>query len=159
MGKDKVGGDGEASDGWWIVNGGAKDLNDATMAAEDAYIKWARELLQAKGIDPKSSGSLGSGFLFAFPMTQALQIAGELDGGLNRTNFLITLRALDLTHPFLLEGIGFNMKGNADPYLVEGGIYQTYDSAKQGWNNEGDPIELSGKSKPCVWDQAISNCK
>jgi hypothetical protein len=64
-----------------------------------------------------------------------------------------------VTHPFLYDGIRFNMKGNADPYFIEGGVYQTYDAAKQGWNNQGDPIDLSGKSKPCVWDQAISNCK
>jgi branched-chain amino acid transport system substrate-binding protein len=158
VGKEKVGGDGSASNGWWIVHGGAKDLNDPTQF-EDPYVKWARELLQAKGIDPKSSGSLGSGILFAFPMVQALQIAGQLDGGLTRTNLITTLRSLDMTHPYLLEGIRLNMKGNADPYFIEGGIYQTYDSAKQGWTEQGEPIELSGKSKPCFWDQAVSNCK
>jgi hypothetical protein len=93
------------------------------------------------------------------PMTQALIIAGELDGGLTRTNFMTALRALDMTHPYLLEGIRINMKGNSDAYFVEGGIYQTYDSAKQTWVSQTDIIELSGKSKPCAWDQSIGNCK
>jgi branched-chain amino acid transport system substrate-binding protein len=158
VGKDKVGGDGSASNGWWIVNGGQKDLNDPNFA-NDPYIKWARELLLAKGIDPKSSGSLGSGLSFAFPMVQVLQIAGQLDGGLTRTNLMVALRSMDITHPNLLDGIRVNMKGNADPYFVEGGIYQTYDSAKQTWVSQTDVIELSGKSKSCVWDQAVSNCK
>src|SRR5204863_33640 len=57
----KVGGDGSASNGWWIVNGGAKDIND-TSQFNDPFIAWARNLLTSHGIDPKSSGSLGSGF-------------------------------------------------------------------------------------------------
>ena len=158
VGKDRVGGDGSASNGWWIVHYGSKDINDVTQL-EDPYVKWARELLQSKGIDPKSSGSLGSGFLFGWPMVQALQIASQLDGGLTRTNFMVTLRAFDMTHPWLYDGIGFNMNGNKDPYPIEGGVYQTYDSAKQGWVRQSDVIELSGQSKPCAWDQAISNCK
>ena len=63
-----------------------------------------------------------------------------------------------MTHPYLLPGIQFNMNGNNDPYFVEGGVYQTYDSAKQGWVTQGDVIDLSGKSTPCVWDQATGTC-
>jgi len=51
------------------------------------------------------------------------------------------------------------MSGNKDPYFVEGGIYQKYDSTKQAWDDQGSVIELSGKSKPCTWDQATGNCK
>jgi branched-chain amino acid transport system substrate-binding protein len=158
VGKDKVGGDGSASNGWWIVNGGAKDLNGPEKDT-DPYIKWARDLLQSKGVAPESSGSLGSGFLFAFPMVQGLEIAGQLDGGLTRSNFITALRAFDMTNPFLLPGMGFNMKGNADSYLIEGGIYQTYNSQKQGWESQGEVIDLSGKSHNCAWDQASATCK
>jgi hypothetical protein len=62
VGKDKVGGDGSASDGWWIVGCGVKDFN-VTQYDNDAYIKWGRELLAAEGIYYYSSGSFGSGFL------------------------------------------------------------------------------------------------
>jgi hypothetical protein len=36
----------------------------------------ARNLLTSHGIEPKSSGSLGSGFGFAWPMAQAIMVAG-----------------------------------------------------------------------------------
>jgi branched-chain amino acid transport system substrate-binding protein len=157
VGKDKVGGDGSASNGWWIVNGGAKDINDPAQF-NDPYIAWARDLLTANGIDPKSSGSLGSGFFFSWAMVQALEIAGQLDGGLTRSNLIVALRSLDMTHPFLLDGIQFNMDGDKDAYFVEGGVYQTYDSAKQGWTSQGNVIDLSGKSTSCAWSQTSSTC-
>ena len=64
-----------------------------------------------------------------------------------------------MTHPGLLKGIKFNMNGTKDIYFVEGSDIGKYDVAKQTWAQQGDIIELSGKSKPCVWDTAISNCK
>ncbi len=158
VGKDKVGGDGSASDGWWIVNGGSKDLNDAGMD-NDPYIKWSRELLKANGLDPKASGSFGSGYYFAWTLHQALDIASQLDGGLSRSNLMVAMRALDMTHPFLLPGIKFNMNGVKDSYYIEGGVYQKYDFTKQSWANQGNVIDLSGKSKNCAWDQSAGVCK
>jgi hypothetical protein len=141
-----------------VVNGGAKDINDAAQFSDPA-VAWARDLLISHGIDPKSSGSLGSGFLFALPMVQLLQIADQLNGGLTRTNLIVALRAYDVTHPLLLKGMKNNMNGNSDAYFVEGGIYQKYNSAKQGWDSQGSVIDLSGKSKNCAWDQAAGLCK
>jgi branched-chain amino acid transport system substrate-binding protein len=158
VGKDKVGGDGSASNGWWIVNGGAKDLT-APNYDNDYFAKFFREGLAANGIDYHASGSLGSGYYFAWTMIQTLEIAGQLDGGLTRTNLILALRSMDMTHPALLPGIQFNMNGNADAYLIEGGIYQKYDSATQAWVDEGKPIDLSGKSKNCAWDQNAGVCK
>jgi branched-chain amino acid transport system substrate-binding protein len=158
VGKDKVGGDGSASNGWWIIGGGQKDFNADAYSA-DPFIKWGREQLAAKGYDYKSSGSFGSGFFYGWIFVQALQIAGQLDGGLTRTNLILALRSMDMTHPILLKGIKLNMNGNQDVYLVEGSDISQYDTAKQTWNQQGDIIELSGKSKACVWDAAISNCK
>ncbi len=158
VGKDKVGGDGTMSDGWWIVNGGIKDLN-ATDFDNDPFIKWGRELLKANGLDPKASGSFGSGYAFAWPMIEALQVASQLNGGLSRTNLMLALRAFDGTHPMLYPGIKFNMNGGKDAYLIEGGIFQKYDAAKQYFVNQGDVIELSGRSKNCLWDQAAGVCK
>jgi hypothetical protein len=158
VGKDKVGGDGSASNGWWIVNGGAKDINDPNQLS-DPFVTWARELLQSHGIDPASSGSLGSGFGFAEPMVQALQIADALPGGLSRSNLIVAVRSMNYTSPWALPGIKFNMDGNKDAYPTEGGIFQKYDSAKQVWESQGNVIDLSGKSKNCAWDQAAGLCK
>jgi ABC-type branched-subunit amino acid transport system substrate-binding protein len=157
VGKEKVGGDGSASDGWWIFGGGQKDFNSESMS-DDAYVAWARDLLAKAGYDYKTSGSFGTGFFFGWPMVQALQIAGEFEGGLNRTNLAVAVRAMDMTHPSLIEGIKFNMNGNADVYFVEGSDISQYDAATQEWVSQGDPIDLSGQSKPCAFDQTSATC-
>jgi branched-chain amino acid transport system substrate-binding protein len=158
VGKDKVGGDGSATEGWWIVGGGALDFNSPASDG-DPYVQWGRDLLAQAGIDYHASGSLGSGFLFAFPMVEALKIAGELEGGLTRPNFILALRTFDMTNPMLLPGIKYNMNGNADAYLTEGSDISRYDAAKQEWVQQGDVVELSGKSKNCAFDQSASVCK
>ncbi len=157
VGKDKVGGDGSVTNGWWIVNGGAKDLNDAANDS-DACIVWSRDLLKAAGIDPKSSGSLGSGLIWSFAVVQSLKVAGELPGGLTRSNLMLAIRTLDMTNPMILEGINFAMDGNDDAYFIEGGKYQQYDSVKQGWVDQSGAIDLNGKSGNCAWDLAASTC-
>jgi branched-chain amino acid transport system substrate-binding protein len=158
VGKEKVGGDGSASDGWWIVGGGVKDFNSGSNDA-DPFIAWGRDLLSKAGTDYHTSGSFGSGFIFSWAFVQALQIAGELDGGLTRPNLILALRAMDMTHPMTLPGVGFNMNGNADAYFIEGSDIARYDSAAQAWAQDGPIIELSGKSKNCVFDQSTAVCK
>ena len=66
---------------------------------------------------------------------------------------------MDLSHPMLLDGVKFNMSGNTDAYFVEGSEFARYDAAKQGWVAQGEVIELSGKSAPCVFDQAQQVCR
>ncbi|MPY94667.1 MAG: ABC transporter substrate-binding protein [Acidimicrobiia bacterium] len=157
VGKEKVGGDGSATTGWWIVGGGVKDLvspdNDG-----DPFIEWSRELLTNDGTDYTVSGSLTSGIYFGWSMVQALRIAGDLPGGLTRTNLILAARAMDMTHPSLIPGIQFNMNGNADAYFVEGSQFGQYDAELQNWVTQGDIIDLSGKSANCAWDQSTSTC-
>jgi hypothetical protein len=158
VGKDKVGGDGSASNGWWTVGGGVLDFN-STAYDDDAFVSWGRELLAGAGYDYKTSASFSSGFLYALPIVQALQIAGELPGGLTRTNFVLARRAMStFSHPLLLAGIGYNMDGNDDAYPIEGSEIARYDSAKQQWIQQGPIVELSGESKNCAWDPATSTC-
>ena len=85
-----VGGDGMASDGWRVSGGGYVDFN-ATANDDDAYISWARGELEKAGIDYLQSSLYGSGFNTSWVIMQAIQIAGELDGGLNRANFILAL--------------------------------------------------------------------
>ena len=154
IGQDKVG---MSGDGWWILSGGIKDLSDKAFD-NDPFIKNGRDELAAAGFDYKSSGSFGSGYLYGWAQLQLLQIAAQLDGGLTRTNLMIAVRAMDMTHPYLLEGMKFNMNGNLDAYPIEGGVFQKRDAAKETWVSQGGVIELSGKSKNCVWSQTTSNC-
>jgi branched-chain amino acid transport system substrate-binding protein len=153
--QDKVGGD--AADGWWIINGGVKDINSPAFEG-DPMIELALTDLGAAGIDPKSSGSFGTGYGYGWPIVQGLKIASQMEGGLTRSGFIVALRTMDMTHPYLLDGIKFNMSGNADSYFIEGGVFQTRDAANEVWVNQGDVIDLSGKSKNCVWDQAAGVC-
>ncbi len=155
VGKDKVGNAG--ANGWYIVQGGVKDLNSPAYD-NDPYMKFAREELRVAGHDYKSSGSFGSGYYFAWGYEQVLRVASALPGGLSRTNLMNAIRNMDMTHPYLLDGIKFNMNGNKDAYLVEGGIYQIRDAATETWKDAGAVIDLSGKSKNCKWDQSKGIC-
>jgi branched-chain amino acid transport system substrate-binding protein len=157
VGKAKVGGDGSSADGWWIVGGGIRDMN-SPAEDDNQYVLWARQLLQSAGIDPKASGNYVLGFEYSFPLIQALRIAGELDGGVTRSNVMLALRAMDMTHPMLLDGIKFNMSGNKDAYFIEGSEISKYDSAQQQWIQQGPVIDLSGKSKNCAFNQATQAC-
>ena len=157
VGKDKVGGDGSAADGWWIFGGGLRDINSV---AEDnnPFIVWAREQIRAAGMDPKISGSFSNGVGAGWAMAQSLKIAGELDGGLTRTNFMVAWRAIDMTSPMLVTGLRFNMNGNKDAYVVEGSDVSRWNAAEQRWAPAGSVIDLSGQSTSCAWDQATGRC-
>ncbi|MEZ5231682.1 MAG: ABC transporter substrate-binding protein [Acidimicrobiales bacterium] len=154
-GRDAVG---DASEGWWIMGGGARDV--ASPAEDDtAYIVWARELLASGGYDYKSSGNLGFGVGFGWMWVQVLEIAGQLPGGLTRANLITAVRATEMTAPMYLEGIKWNMNGNADAYWLEGTEVGRYDVAKQTFVQQGDIIDLSGKSSNCAWDQSSATCR
>ncbi|MEA3215758.1 MAG: branched-chain amino acid transport system substrate-binding protein, partial [Acidimicrobiia bacterium] len=79
LSKAKVGGDGTSSQGWWIVNGGNKDIQDPAQQS-DPVVKWARDMLSARGIDPSVETNLGLGMIYGWAWTQIFQIAGQLDG-------------------------------------------------------------------------------
>jgi len=65
---------------------------------------------------------------------------------------------MDMTHPSLLHGVGFDMAGNADAFLVEGSEIARFDSAAQAWVREGDVIDVSGSTPNCLWDQSTGRC-
>src|SRR5215510_12511498 len=153
VGKAKMGGDGSASDGWWVLNPGVKDLTDPAFQ-NDPFVSWFIDQLRSKGIDPKSSTQLGTGAGYGVAQSQALAIAGQLDGGLTRSNYMVAIRTLDLTSPMMIPGIRFHMDGLNDPFIVEAGIFQTWNAASQVWVNQGSVINIDGKSKPCAWNQS-----
>ncbi|MEA3214571.1 MAG: branched-chain amino acid transport system substrate-binding protein [Acidimicrobiia bacterium] len=156
--KEKVGGDGSASNGWWLLNPGAKDFKDPTQV-NDAYVKWGRQLLQGAGLNPDASSNFGAGFGYGWPMVQFLIMAGQLPGGLTRTNLILVQRAVDMTDPYNLPGLRLHMDGNKDSYFVEGGVFQKFDSVKQSWVSQGNVIDLDGKSSNCAWDQSAGICR
>ena len=54
---------------------------------------------------------------------------------------------------------GRTRAGTPTPIFTEGSDISKYDSAKQQWIQQGDVIDVSGKSKNCAFDQATSTCK
>ena len=148
---------GDASDGWWIVGGGLRDIG-SPGEDDNVWVQWGRELLADAGMDYKLSGFMGAGLAFGWSWTQVLRIAGALPGGLTRSNVLIAARTIDMTPAAYISGIRTNMDGGTDAYWVEGSELAIYNSEIQGWEVQGDVIELSGKSTPCAWDQAAARC-
>jgi branched-chain amino acid transport system substrate-binding protein len=157
MGKDKLGGDGSAGEGWMVVSPGIKDVRDPAYA-DDAYVEWLVGAMKAKGLDPITTPTLGSGINYAFPAVQALAIAGQLPGGLTRSNYILAIRSIDMTSPMLLPGLPLHMDGLNDSFIVQGGVFQRWDAAKQSFVNQGEVVSLDGKEKNCAWDTTVSAC-
>jgi ABC-type branched-subunit amino acid transport system substrate-binding protein len=149
---------GDAADGWWVIGGGFRDL---ASPAEDknAYSIWARDLLKSKNMDYKTSAYYGWGLAFGWSRAQTYMVAGALDGGLTRANYLTALHAMDMTPAAYFTGIKANLNGNTDGYWIEGSEIARYDSTAQQFIQQGSIIDLSGKSKTCAWNQATSTCE
>jgi len=158
LSKEKVGGDGSASEGWWIVNGGSKDIRDPEQQNDPAVI-WAREILEAHGDDPDSAVELGLGMIYGWAWAQVLMIAGDLDGGLTRANTILAARALDMNNPLQLPGMVFHVDGNKDSYYTEGGVFQQFDVAKQSYISKTELFNLDGASKNCNFQQQGGTCE
>ncbi len=90
---------------------------------------------------------------------QSLQIAGQLEGGLTRSNLMTATEAFDMTNPMLLPGIRLDLDGNDDAYFTEGSELSRYDAARQTWAQQGDVIDVSGRSLPCAFDAATGVCR
>lgn len=158
LGKEKVGGDGSSSNGWLVMGGGVIDFNDPTMASL-AQIQFAINELKKDNYDVKVSSQFGNGYVFGFPLVEYYRVASALEGGLTRANLILAIRSHDFTSPFMLPGLRLNMNGLKDAYSVEGSEIGKYSSAKQAFVEISPPVDLSGKSSNCVWNQSIANCK
>ncbi len=155
--KEKVGGDGSAAEGWWLVNPGFIDPNDPSQF-DLPFVDWARKLMIGAGLDPKASSSYSNGFNYAWALSQALAIAGQLDGGLTRSNLILAVRSMQMTNPYFQPGIVFELDGNDDAFAAEGGVFTQWNAAKQVWETKGNVVDLNGKSTNCAWNSATSSC-
>jgi hypothetical protein len=86
-----------------------------------------------------------------------MMIAGELNGGLTRSNFIVAMRSIDMTNPQFLPGIKFNLNGNADAFVLEGSEIAQWSVEQQTWVVQ-NVIDLSGQTKNCAWNAATSTC-
>jgi len=145
---------GEAGDGWWTVGGGLKDIDNSSYD-DDAFVVAARQWMADAG--RKMSPSYNLGFYYSWTLAQALEIAGQLDGGLNRSNLILALRTIDMTNPMLLPGLNVKMDGNADAYLLEGSDISQWHTDSGAWAQDSITV-LDVQTPNCAWDQAAGRC-
>ncbi len=142
---------GAAADNWYIIGGGLKDTTDPQWA-DDPWIAFTNEQVEAAGLDPHIS-LYGEGFgNRGWAWEQVLRIAADLEGGLTRTNLILAQRGMtQMTHAYMLDGIDFGMNGSQDAYFVEGSDISQFDADAQTWVQQGGVIDLSGSSPNCGW--------
>ena len=154
---------GDDGDGWYIVGGGVKDTTDPALIGNDAFIDFIIESLEANDLDPTIS-MFGNGYMLGYPYVEALRIAAELPAsagnpaGVNRANFMLAVRAIDIHHPIFLDGITFAMNGNADAFPIEGTDFSQYDSSTHSWI-VSNVIDVNGASGNCIWDKDNGGCR
>ncbi|MFN0025821.1 MAG: Hsp70 family protein [Acidimicrobiales bacterium] len=158
LGRDKVGGDGAASDGWWVVGGGVKALEVAGYDS-DPWAQKTRAMLSGAGVDWATNPTHFVGAArWGWSLEQLFKVAAQLDGGLSRVNLMVALRNMDMTAPFLMEGLRFNLNGSADAFLTEGSEFAQYESARQSLVQRDQLIDLSGSTPSCAWIAAAAEC-
>jgi ABC-type branched-subunit amino acid transport system substrate-binding protein len=146
---------GDDPDGWWTVGGGLKDL---TISAydDDPFVIEARKWITDSGYQLGPSFNLG--MYYSWVVAQSLLIAGELDGGVSRSNMLLALRSIDMTHPMLLSGLKVQMNGNADAYMLEGSDISRWSAGEQTWEQDS-LLQLSAQTPNCAWDASAATCR
>jgi len=147
---------GPSGDGWWVVNGGAKDTTDAARQ-DEPFIKFARQLISDAGEDPDIS-LIGEGIFRAYGFSEALRIADGLPGGMSRTNLLLALRNFHIWHPGIADGLTLELRGNEDAFFIEGSGFGQFDFENLTWNEIGDLIDANGGTAPCAWDKDNGGC-
>lgn len=145
---------GSAGDGFLIVDGGAKLIDDPA-SADDLYMSFVRQQLEDALPPDTPLGLFSTGFAsHGWPLIEALRIAADLDGGLTRSNFILAQRAMSLDNPALLDGITFSMNGNQDGYFTEGSTVSRFDASNQTWIRHGSVTDINGSTPNCSWQPA-----
>ncbi len=151
---------GDAADGWHLLGGGGRrpidwwSYNDgeADGSRDDPFLQIVDAELATRDLDP-GQGPYGLGFGFhGWAQVEALRIADALPGGLSRTNLLIALHALDLEHPYLVDGVRVRTDGVDDRYPIEASDVLRYDARNQRWRRVGAIVDAEGSTPPCRWD-------
>lgn len=146
-----------AFDNWWTIGPTFKDADDPSFQ-EEPFVAFMRENLYF------NRGTTGywayfTGYQYMYPYVEALRIAATLPGGLTRTNFILAVRSLDITHPLVVDGVRFAMNGNDDAYFVEGARFQQVDAESRSLIPVEPVIDINGQTPNCAWDRASSRCQ
>ncbi|WP_420445893.1 cell wall-binding repeat-containing protein [Candidatus Poriferisodalis sp.] len=147
---------GGAADGWLIARGGERNTADFANAGLP-FVKFVNRNLEEAELE-LSNSLYGRGYAYGYAYVEALRVAADLPGGLTRSNFIMALRSLDITHPLYLDGIRFRMNGNADAHFVEGSEFARYHADDFSWKPVGPVIDVNGQTPNCAWDLNEGRC-
>jgi len=138
--------------GYLAADGGVKAADDP-LHENDLFVEFINGLLVDADIAPEQTALAGAGAgQFAWAYVEALRIAADLDGGVNRANFLLALRSLELRHPMVVAGIAFATDGSDDGYPIEGARMMRYSAGQQAWEKESLVVDLNRATPTCSWD-------
>ncbi|MFN0089615.1 MAG: ABC transporter substrate-binding protein [Acidimicrobiales bacterium] len=145
---------GAAGDGWVSVTD-RYDVGDPD-AQKVKSVQEARDGLAKAGLDQNNfNQGIGWG-QYGWSIVDVLKRASALSGGLTRTNVLLAARKVKMQHPFVRDGIVYEMNGNKDSNPIEGGVLARYtvEAGKDVGTNVafGKPIDLNGQTPNCAWD-------
>jgi branched-chain amino acid transport system substrate-binding protein len=148
---------GAAADGFYVVGAGVKSSADPVYA-EDTFVRFVNDQLAAAGFGDDRP-LVGVGFAqYGWAHVEILRLAAALPGGLSRSNVVLALRAADLDHPMLLDGVRFVTEGDRDAFFIEGAQYSRYDAEAGAWFQQGPAVDLNGSSPTCRWDDDEGRC-
>lgn len=145
-----------AFDGWWTVGPAFVDTDNLAYR-DEPFVKFMRENL---GLYLNTTGNwtYDTAYRHVYPYVEALRVAATLPGGLTRTNFILAVRSLDITHPLVVDGVRFAMSGNDDAYFIEGARFFQVDGETETLNPIGPVIDINGQTPNCAWDRASGRC-
>ena len=146
---------GQAAEGWFIAGGGLMDPSDPTYA-DEPFMIWFHERAAAQGYST-ALGLISQGMFMSFPMAEALKIADELPGGLNRTNYMLAVRSLNTHNAIAIPGLKYQGNGNDDAFYAEATELAVFNVAEGKWDLL-DLIELNGKTPNCAFDRDTGTC-
>ena len=148
---------GDAADGWRIVDGGVKDTTNPSYS-EEPFVEFVNANLAAAELDPAIE-FYGWGYQYGYPYVEALRIAAALPGGLTRTNLMLAVRSLDISHPLLHARIKLRLDGAEDAYPVEGVGILRYHAGSEAWGIPTEIIDIDGQTPNCAWTLHENRCR
>jgi len=135
----------------WVTASDRKDIVDPAFDDDEFTIR-AREIFDNAGVDYKANANAGFGLVFAPPIVEALRLANEAPGGINRTNLMVAAWSMDFEHPWLRGGARWHTDGPNDGFPVESAQFLQYLPDEQRFDTVSDLIELDGTTPLCAWD-------
>lgn len=145
------------TDIWWTVGHAFKDTDDPAHR-DEPFVGFMRENLGLY-LDTTGFWLYDVGYRHIYPYVEALRIAATLPGGLTRTNFILAVRSLDITHPLVVDGVRFAMNGNDDAFFIEGARFRQVDAEAEALKAAGPVIDINGQTPNCAWDRTSGRCQ